>query len=165
MKPLTEHQIRTSFVNASKGDAQRAALPDLAAVAWDELDYLGWQDPRKPLLHYVALEVDDELVCLLLRGTGKTPPKKMMCAWCEDVIDGLHAASFAAPRGGAEGRRGNTIGTSLCADFRCSQNVRRAPTAFETQTEDEALLAYHRQQRIEGLRERSTGFARAVMTG
>ncbi|GAA1487839.1 FBP domain-containing protein [Brachybacterium sacelli] len=165
MRPLTDDQIRSSFVNASKGDAKRAVLPDLAAVAWDELDYLGWQDARRPLLHYAALEVDDEVVCLLLRGTGTTSNRKMMCAWCEDIIDGVHAVSFAAPRGGAGGRRGNTIGTSLCADFRCSKNVRRAPTAFEMQTEDEALIAYHRDLRIEGLRERSVAFARAVMAG
>ena len=97
-----------------------------------------------PQLHYVVLEVDDQPVSIMLRGSDKTAARKMMCAWCEDIVDGLHAASFVAPLGGPGGRRGNTVGTWLCADFRCSRNVRRAPTAFESQTEDEHLLAFHR---------------------
>ncbi|MGP9537987.1 FBP domain-containing protein [Brachybacterium sp. AOP43-C2-M15] len=165
MRPLTEEQIRSAFVNASKGEAKRASLPDLSAVEWERLDYLGWHDAKRPQQHYVALEVDDQLVCLLMRGAENPPARKMMCGWCEDIIDGVHAASFAVPRAGASGRHGNTLGTAVCADFRCSRNVRRKPTAFEMQTEDEALLAYHREQRILGLVERSTGFARAVMGG
>lgn len=165
MKPLTEEQIRSSFVNASKGEAKRASLPDLSAVAWDSVDYLGWHDAKRPRQHYVALEVDEQIVCLLLRGAETPPARKMLCGWCEDIIDGVRAALFVVPRAGARGRHGDTLGTAVCADFRCSRNVRRAPTAFETQTEDVALLAYHREQRILGLVERSTGFARAVMAG
>lgn len=165
MRPLTEDQIRTSFTNASKGEAKRAVLPDLSTVTWEEIDYLGWQDARKPAQHYVVLELDEEPLGLLLRGTGRPPTRKMLCAWCQDVVDGVGAASFVAPLGGASGRRGNTIGTAVCADFRCSRNVRRPPAAFELRTEDPALLAYHREQRIAGLRERSARFAAVVMAG
>lgn len=164
MRPLTEDLIRSCFVNATKGEAKRAALPDLASVAWEETDYLGWQDARKPLLHYVVLEVDDEPIGLLLRGTGRPPSRSMLCAWCEDVVDGVEAASYVAPVAGAAGRRGNSIGTAVCADFGCSRHVRRAPAAFEVRTTDPALLAAHREQRIAGLRERSARFARAVMS-
>lgn len=165
MLPVNSEKIRSSFVNATKGDATRAELPDLSAVRWEAVDYLGWQDSRKPQLHYVVLEVEDEPVGLLLRGTGRPPSRKMLCAWCEDVVDGVRAASFVAPLAGASGRRGNTIGTAICADFRCSRNVRRAPATFELRTEDPAVLAHHREQRIAGLQERSAGFARAVMRG
>ena len=165
MRPLTPDQIRSSFRNATKGDATRAELPDLAAVRWEAIDYLGWQDARKPQLHYVVLEVEDEPVGLLLRGTGRPPTRKMLCAWCEDVVDGIRAASFVAPLAGASGRRGNTIGTAICADLRCSRNVRRAPSSYELRSEDPALLAYHREQKIAGLRERSTRFVRAVKAG
>lgn len=162
MNPLTENQIRSSFLNISKGDAKRAVLPDLSQITWEERDYLGWQDARRPLLHYVALEVDGELTCLLLRGSSSVTSTKMLCAWCQDVIDGVHAASFVAPLAGEAGRRGNSIGTAICADFGCSRNVRRAPTAVELRTADPALLEYHREQRIAGLRARSTDFVRAV---
>lgn len=164
MNTLTDSQIRASFVNASKGDAKRATLPDLDAIDVSTLDYLGWQDPKKPLLHYVALELDGDLAVLMLRGADKPPTRKMMCAWCEDVVDGIHAASFVAPLAGAAGRRGNTIGTSVCADFGCSRNVRRLPQAYELRTQDPALVAYHQEMRIEGLRERSTNFVRAVLS-
>lgn len=165
MHSLTEKQIRSSFVNASKGDAQRAVLPDLAAVAWEDIDYLGWQDPRKPQLHYVVLEVDEQVVGLLLRGTGRPPARRQLCAWCEDVIDGVGAASFVAPLAGTSGRRGNTKGTAVCADFRCNRNVRRAPAAWEVRTQDPELLAHQREQRIAGLQDRSAAFARAIMAG
>lgn len=163
MNTLTESQIRNAFVNASKGEAKRAGLPDLETIDFSELDYLGWQDAKRPRQHYVALEVDGELVVLLLRGAESAPSRKMMCAWCEDVVDGLHAASFVAPLAGAPGRRGNSIGTSVCADFSCSRHVRRPPQAYELRTEDPALLAYHREMRIEGLRERSSAFVRALL--
>ena len=130
MNTLTESQIRNAFVNASKGEAKRAALPDLESIDFSGLDYLGWQDAKRPRQHYVALELDDELVVLLLRGAENPPGRKMMCAWCEDVVDGLHAASFVAPLAGAPGRRGNSIGTSVCADFSCSAPRAPAPAAL-----------------------------------
>ena len=102
---------------------------------------------------------------MLLRGAETPPAKKMLCAWCEDIVDGIHAASFVAPLAGSSGRRGNTVGTAVCRDFRCSRNMRRAPSSFELRTEDPALLAYHQEQKIAGLRERSTSFVRTVAKG
>lgn len=165
MIPLTESLIRTSFVNASKGDAKRALLPELEGIDFDRLDLLGWQDAKRPKLHYVSLELDGEVATILLRGAERPPMKKMLCSWCEDIVDGIRAASFVAPLAGDSGRRGNTIGTAICADLRCSRNVRRAPSSFEIRTEDPALLAYHQEQKIAGLRERSARFVRAVMAG
>lgn len=165
MIPLTESLIRSSFVNASKGDAKRALLPDLDGIDFERLDLLGWQDAKRPTLHYVSLELDGEVATVLLRGAARPPAKKLLCSWCEDIVDGIRAASFVAPLGGDSGRRGNTIGTAICADLRCSRNVRRAPSSFELRSEDPALLAYHREQKIAGLRERSTRFIRTVKAG
>ena len=164
MNTLTESQLRDAFVNASKGEAKRAMLPDLDQIDFTRLDYLGWQDAKKPRNHYIALELDGQVAALLLRGPQNPPAKKLLCAWCEDIVDGVHAASFVAPLAGASGRRGNTVGTAICADFRCSRNVRREPSSFEIRSEDPALLAYHREQKIEGLRERSTAFVRSVLS-
>ena len=164
MNTLTESQLRDAFVNASKGEAKRAMLPDLDQIDFTRLDYLGWQDAKKPRNHYIALELDGQVAALLLRGPENPPAKKLLCAWCEDIVDGVHAASFVALLAGASGRRGNTVGTAICADFRCSRNVRREPSSFEIRSEDPALLAYHREQKIEGLRERSTAFVRSVLS-
>ena len=48
MQPLTEAQIRESFVNVSKGDAARVPMPGLHEVVWDEREYLGWHDAKAP---------------------------------------------------------------------------------------------------------------------
>ena len=165
MNTLTESQLRDAFVNASKGEAKRAMIPDLDQIDFTRLDYLGWQDAKKPRNHYIALELDGQVAALLLRGPENPPAKKLLCAWCEDIVDGVHAASFVAPLAGASGRRGNTVGTAICADFRCSRNVRREPPPYELRTQDPALIAYHREQKIAGLRERSTRFVRAVSQG
>lgn len=43
MRALTEKDIRSSFVNCSKGEAKRLTVPrDLEARPWDDLDFLGW---------------------------------------------------------------------------------------------------------------------------
>lgn len=161
MNTLTESQIRSSFINASKGEAKRAFLPDLDQIDFENLDYLGWQDAKRPRQHYVALELDGELAVMLLRGTETGPVRKIMCSWCEG---GVEAASFVAPLAGEAGRRGNTIGTLVCANFACSSNVRQPPPPHELRTEDPALLEYHQQMKIEGLRERSAAFVRTVIS-
>ena len=102
---------------------------------------------------------------LLLRGAERPPAKKLLCSWCEDIVDGNQAALFVAPLAGESGRRGNTVGTAICADLRCSRNVRRAPSSYELRSEDPALLEYHQQQKIAGLQERSARFVRTVMAG
>lgn len=126
MIPMTADDLRAALVNGSKGDAKRATLPELDGVDWESLDYLGWQDAKRPRLHYVALELDGAPAVMILRGAENPPAKKVLCSWCEDVVEGIRAASFVAPLAGDSGRRGNTVGTMICADFRCSRNVRRA---------------------------------------
>lgn len=57
MKPLTEQDIRSSFVNCSKGEAKRISLPrDLEQRPWEHLDFLGWRDPGAPDRSYLVTE-------------------------------------------------------------------------------------------------------------
>ena len=163
MQPLTEKQIRACFVNASKREAADATLPDLDAVAWDKLDYLGWRDRRAPLAAYVVVEVDDERVGALLRATDKGGKrKKAVCQWCADVVVTDDVTLYVAKRGGASGKNGNTIGTLICTDFICSQNVRRPPTRSEVGDDAEAMREYVVERRIAELRERSARFVGEV---
>ena len=55
MLPLTEKQLRSALVNASRREAADATVPDLTTLEWDRLDYLGWRDRRAPLSAYVVL--------------------------------------------------------------------------------------------------------------
>jgi hypothetical protein len=164
MTPLTEKQIRASFVNASKREAAQATLPDLDAVDWDRIDYLGWRDRKAPLAAYAVLEIDGAPVGVLLRAadpSGRTR-RKSLCAWCEDVVATDDVTLYVARRGGAPGRQGNTIGTLICTDFLCSKNVRRTPTSAETGN-DPSMRDVIVERRITGLRERSRRFVGEVL--
>ncbi len=165
MIPLTEKQIRACFVNASRREAAQATLPDLGALDWERLEYLGWRDRKAPLSAYVVLELDGEPTGVLLRSSDTGPGRrrsKAMCAWCEDVIVTEDVTLYVARRGGAVGRRGDTIGTLICTDFVCSQNVRRKPTSVEAGTDLESVREQILEQRVAGLRERSTRFVEEV---
>src|SRR3546814_11899211 len=70
MEPLTEPEIRASFVNCTKGEAKRAGLPDLDEVPWQDLDFLGWADPSGSNRAYLVLRRVDGPVGLLLRQSS-----------------------------------------------------------------------------------------------
>ncbi len=163
MHALTEKQIRSSFVNASRREAADAVLPDLATQPWDALDLLGWRDPKAPLRAYVVLELDRGPTGLLLRAPdpgGRR--KKAMCTWCRDLLT-VRASLFVARRGGASGRAGNTLGVLLCDDLACSTNVRRPPTSSEAGDGIEAVADQLVAERTEALRARSAAFAAQVV--
>lgn len=164
MSPLTEKQIRRSLVNASKREANQATLPDLDAIDWSRLDYLGWHDRKAPLSSYVVLELDGAPTGVLLRSAdakGGRTRTKGLCAWCEDVVVTDDVSLYVARRGGAAGRNGNTIGTLICTEFSCSRNVRRTPT-FTEAGNDPAVRELIIDQRIAGLRERAARFVAEV---
>lgn len=165
MHALTEKQIRTAFVNASRREATQATLPDLDALDWDRLDYLGWRDRKAPLSAYVVLEVDGDPTGVLLRASdGTRTRRRAVCAWCEDVVVTDDVTLYVARRGGASGRRGNTIGTLICTDFLCSANVRRPPTRTEAGSDADELREQIVARRVAGLRERSQRFVAEVLS-
>ena len=165
MLPLTEKQLRSSFVNASRREAAGATLPDLSAVDWDRLEYLGWQDRRAPLSAYVVLELDGEPTGVLLRSSDASRTRRRaMCAWCEDVVVTDDVTLYVARRAGASGRRGNTIGTLVCTQFICSRNVRRPPTRTEVGEDAQWQRELVVERRIAGLRERSARFVAEVLS-
>lgn len=164
MNPLTEKQIRACFVNASRREAAQATLPDLATLRWDRLDYLGWRDRKAPLSAYVVVELDGEPTGVLLRSGEARSRRKAMCAWCQDVVVTDDVTLYVARRGGAAGRRGDTIGTLICTDFVCSANVRRTPTSVEAGTDLEAVREQILERRVAVLRERSTQFVEEILS-
>ena len=164
MTPLTDAQIRASFVNASRREVANANLPDLAELRWDRLDYLGWRDRKAPLVAYVVVETDDGPTGIVLRAADRDPMsrRQAMCAWCEDVVETDDVNLFTARRAGAVGRKGDSIGTLICGDFRCSRNVRRTPTAAEAGSDIAEVRELIVADRIAGLRRRSTTFVAEV---
>ena len=122
MQPLGQTEIRSSFVNCSRGVAKQTTLPgDFSQLAWDELDFLGWRDPKVPSRSYIVTPHADRTVGILLRAGDSTARRSgaALCALCNSTRPANDVLLFAAPRAGAAGRLGNTIGTYICADLGC----------------------------------------------
>ncbi|WP_328763104.1 MULTISPECIES: FBP domain-containing protein [unclassified Streptomyces] len=129
MDPLTEKQIRSSFVNCTKGEAARLKLPlDFNELPWEDLDFLGWVDPGAPLrAHLVRRDADGNPVGITLRVPGTSRTSALKSSVCQICLTG-HAASgvslLVAPLAGARGREGNTVGIYVCSDLACSLYIR-----------------------------------------
>lgn len=122
--PLTENQIRAAFVNISKGAAKRVNLPwDLDERPWEDLDYLGWQDPKAPGRSYLVADRGGRVCAIALRTSQSSigTTRKTMCDLCTTVGS---VGLMVAPRAGKAGQRGDTVGTYICAALDCSLFVR-----------------------------------------
>ncbi len=127
MRPLTEREIRASFVNCTKGEAKRLAVPkDLATRPWDDLDFLGWQDPASPERTYLVVESGDRLVGLALRRaaqhTGQV--RRSMCSLCLTTHTAGGVSLMTARKAGRGGQQGNSVGSYMCTDLACSLYLR-----------------------------------------
>ncbi|GLY15576.1 FBP domain-containing protein [Kineosporia rhizophila] len=133
MRPITEKQIRTSFVNSSLRERKELVLPEnLGELDWENLDYLGWRDRKYLNLGYVLAQIDDQLVGVVMRQADAQTRSRPLCNWCESVQDNNDVVFFSARRAGPAGRNGNTLGTLVCSGFECSANVRiLPPTPYE----------------------------------
>ena len=131
MQPLSEKTIRASFVNASRQEAKKLSLPEnFTELNWENLEYLGWRDPKMPQRGYLLYtDAEGRTRGLLLKAVsgGKKPGSTAMCEMCKDVNLPVPVGMFSAKRSGQSGRDGNTLGTLLCSNFECSANVRIAP--------------------------------------
>ncbi|MEU5692170.1 FBP domain-containing protein [Actinosynnema sp. NPDC020468] len=127
MEPLTESDIRASFVNCTKGEAKRLNVPgDLAERPWDDLDFLGWRDPSAPQRAYLVAPVAGRLVGVALRlatpGVGAT--RRSMCSLCLTTHRGDGVSLMTARKAGRSGQQGNSVGVYICADLACPLYLR-----------------------------------------
>ncbi len=159
MLPLDPASIRGAFINASRKEVADLTLPaDFEALAWDRLDYLGWRDPRMPRRAYVVVPLPDGPAAVLLKQAEVAPRSRAQCSWCQDVTLPNEVLLYTAKRAGAAGRKGNTVGTLVCADFQCSSNVRKLPPMAYIGFDVEGA----RDLRISTLRERASAFVEGV---
>ncbi|AZG45199.1 FBP domain-containing protein [Gordonia insulae] len=160
MRALTESQIRKSFVNASLRERNSVTLPPgFAELDWAEIDFLGWRDPKLAMVGYMVIPVDDAPSGIMLRLGGRQPRTRPQCSFCQDVQLPNDVAFYSARLAGPAGRKGNTVGTLVCANFECSANVRVRPSSIFGGDHPEAI----RDQRIETLQTHLDGFARRVL--
>jgi hypothetical protein len=126
--PLTESEIRRSFVNCTQGEARSLTLPPgFGRLDWSETDFFGWRDPKAPLRAYIVAERERGLIGIALRtaSPGRSRIRSvMMCDLCRTVHEAGSAGLFAAPVAGGAGKQGNTVGLYLCGDLACNAYVR-----------------------------------------
>ncbi len=153
VEPLTEKQIRSSFVNCTKGEASRLRLPlDFAELPWEELDFLGWVDPGAPLKAHLVLPAAEGPLGISLRVPSVNRTSAMKSSLCQLCLTG-HASSgvtlLAAPLAGARGREGNTVGIYVCADLACPLYVRgKRQPKLRTARYEESLTLDERLARM-----------------
>jgi hypothetical protein len=128
VEPLSEKQIRSSFVNCTKGKAARLKLPlDFAELSWENLDFLGWVDPGAPLQAHLVLPRANGPLGISLRVPAVSRTSAVKSSLCQICLTG-HASSgvslLVAPLAGARGREGNTVGVYVCADLACPLYLR-----------------------------------------
>ncbi|MFF7356766.1 MULTISPECIES: FBP domain-containing protein [Streptomyces] len=153
MRPLTEQDIRNSFVNCSKGEAQRLTVPrDLHQHPWDDLDFLGWREPGAPDRSYLVTERDDRLVGVALRLTTSRRGflHRSMCSVCLTTHPGGGVSLMAARKAGAAGREGNSVGLYMCTDLACSLYVRGRKLPESGARFEESLTAEEQIARATG---------------
>ncbi|GAA0988429.1 FBP domain-containing protein [Acrocarpospora macrocephala] len=127
MQAVTEQEIRGSFVNCSKGEAKRLAVPrDLADRPWEDLDFLGWLDPAAPDRSYLVTEYGDQLIGVALRFPGQARAflQRSMCSLCQTTHPGNGVSLMTARKAGLAGRENNSVGLYMCTDMACSLYVR-----------------------------------------
>jgi hypothetical protein len=161
VKPLTETDIRASFVNATGGEIGRIPMPGLHEVLWDDREFLGWRDPQSRLRGYLVHWSGDTPVGIVLRASevALTRGISAMCALCRTPQPSHQVTMFSAPRAGQAGRDGNTIGTYICDDLACSLIIRITPAAHPLHPDPADVVA----ARAEGLLERVRAFTADIM--
>ncbi|MCP2030130.1 hypothetical protein L1277_000194 [Okibacterium sp. HSC-33S16] len=162
MLPLTEKDITTSFINASRSQVSDLSLPtDFDSLDWDNLDFLGWRDRKFPRRGYVFVQREDGPAGILLQQAEARPRARVLCSWCQDITLEDDVVFYGVRRAGKAGRNGNTIGTLVCADFGCSRNARKLPAVAYLGFDVEAA----RDKQVSTLQERVQRFVLEVHTG
>lgn len=129
MQPMTEAEIRTSFVNAPSDILDRLPLPGLHETVWEEREYLGWRDPTMAQRGYIVYWRQGKPFGIILRAASSTMSRGIsaMCSLCRTHQPGSQVSLFTVPKAGKAGLDGNTIGTYICADLACSTIIRILP--------------------------------------
>ncbi|MER5833660.1 FBP domain-containing protein [Streptomyces sp. NPDC002130] len=153
MQPLTEQDIRASFVNCSKGEAKRLAVPrDLDGRPWGDLDFLGWRDPGAPDRSYLVTERDGRLVGLAMRfqAAQRGFLHRSMCSLCLTTHPRGGVSLMTARKAGPAGREGNSVGAYMCTDLACSLYVRGKKTPEPGSRFEESLTLEEQIARTTG---------------
>ncbi|MET0671994.1 MAG: FBP domain-containing protein [Microbacterium pygmaeum] len=158
MHPLTEDDIRGAFANADESELRVLTLPpDYLLIDWDHLDFLAWRDPRTRGRGYVITEIDGAAVGVVLRAAdGSSRAGAAFCNMCRTMQPADQVSLFSARKAGAAGAHGDSVGTYICADLSCHENVRLAAPLAPNEVRTSVDM------RIDGTRHRMESFVQRV---
>ncbi|GHE73686.1 FBP domain-containing protein [Streptomyces vinaceus] len=127
MKPVTQSEIRSSFVNMSKSRSRALTVPVLDGVDWEDLDFYAWTDGRDLSRAYLVVQRSDGPVAVELRATRRSADfrRKSICGLCFTSHPVGGTALFSALKGGKEGRLGNSVALYICRNLACSGYARK----------------------------------------
>ena len=139
MNTHTETEIRKSFVNCSKGAAQRINIPqDVLHGDWESQIFLGWYDPKSPRAGYVVVETEDGLRGLVLeKSAQKASGGARMCQICLTLHPASGVSLVSIQRSKTAKDRYNSVGTYVCSNLACSDYTlgRRKPEGIRQMEE------------------------------
>lgn len=158
MQPLTEDRVREALVNARGDERDRLVVPLAFMLAdWDHLDFFAWRDPRSSGRGYIVAELEGEPVGVVVRASsGSTRGRSAMCNLCHTMQPGDQVALFTAVKTGDAGARGDSVGTYMCVDLSCHENVRLAAPLAPNEVRASV------DRRIDGTRRRVESFVARV---
>ncbi|GAA4933550.1 treble-clef zinc-finger protein [Actinomycetospora succinea] len=157
---LTADAVRRSMINCSKGDAKRMTVVDaVVGTDLDAVEFAGWQDPRMPQRAYLVTLHEGAVTGVLLRPAGGGARRTAMCALCRTTHTDGEVTLYTAPRAGAAGREGNSVGTYVCTDLACPVTTRLERKPCPSVVPDLSLPV---DERVAGLRVRVDGFLAAI---
>ena len=161
MRPLTEEGIRATFVNAAPDDLKLMSVPlDFMLIDWDHLDFFAWRDPRNRGRGYVIAEVDGEPTGVVLRAAeGSSRARSALCNLCHTMQPSDQVTLFTARKAGQAGSHGDSIGTYICRDLSCHENVRLAGPLAPSEIRASV------DRKIDGTRRRIESFVERVLEG
>jgi hypothetical protein len=159
VRALTEQEVRESFANATTDERRIAAPPiDFLILDWDHLDFLAWRDPHTRGRGYIITEREGSPVGVVLRAAeGSSRARSAMCNLCHTMQPADQVSMFTARKAGRAGDIGDSVGTYICSDLSCHENVRLAmPLAPQ---EMRASV----DRKIDGTRHRTEQFVERVL--
>jgi len=162
MQPVTKELIRSCLINMTDDEIQSMSVPGLHEALWAEREFLGWRDVNHKTRGYLVFWVGNELRGLMVRAAETPMPagRSALCALCHTHQPAPQVSLFVAPKAGAAGIRGNTVGTYLCADLSCSTIIRITPAPSEAHPDPEDAL----EHKATGLLKRLEAFSTRVLS-
>jgi len=159
MRQLTEDDIRGAFANAGDDELRLLRLPpDFLLADWDHLDFLAWRDPQARGRGYLITQVGDDPVGVLLRAAeGTSRVSSALCNLCHTMQPADQVSLFSARKAGPAGLHGDTVGTYICTDLSCHENVRLAAPLAPNEIRASV------DTRIDGTRRRAEAFVERVL--